>query len=259
MIAVAVLWAAVGAALGVRPPRRVPGPAPGATQGRRDRLRGVWAVPVGAVVLAGVVGGTPAAVVTLAAAIAGAAAVRVVLLRRGLTQARRATAEVSRACTLLASELDLGRIPATALAAAATDCPVLAPAAAIAGIGGDPVAVWRSQAELPGQAGLTVLSRAWQVAADTGAPLAPSLETVAAALRADEEVERLVVGELAAPRMTGVLLAFLPVVGVALGYLIGGDPVAFLIHEPVGWACLVGGCGLAAAGVLWTERLGSRT
>lgn len=259
MIGFALAWAAMAAALGVRPPRRVPGAAPDGPHTGRTQGWWPWLAPLPVVGLAGVIGGTPVAVVGLAAVIVAMTTVRVVQLRRRAARARRATGDVSRACALLASELDLGKIPAMALVAAADDCPVLAPAAAIAGIGGDPVSVWHRQSEQPGQAGLTVLARAWQVAIDTGAPLGPSLDTVAAALRADEEVEGLVLGELAAPRMTGVLLAFLPVVGVVLGYLIGGDPVAFLTGEPAGWACLLGGCALAAAGVLWTERLASRT
>ncbi|WP_425308035.1 type II secretion system protein [Ammonicoccus fulvus] len=258
MIGLALVWAVLAAALGVRPPARVPEAAPPGPPTGRSRVSWPWFAPAVGVGLAGVFGGTPAAVVALAAAIVAMTGVRMVQLRRRHAGARRATTEVSRACALLASELDLGKVPATALSTAAEDCPVLAPAAAIAGIGGDPVSVWRRQCEHPGQGGLTVLARAWQVATDTGAPLAPSLETVAAALRADEEVEGMVLGELAAPRMTGVLLAFLPAVGVALGYLIGGDPVAFLTGEPAGWACLLGGSALAAAGVLWTERLASQ-
>ena len=50
-------------------------------------------------------------------------------------------------------------------------------------------------------------------------------------------------------------LAVLPLCGVGLGYLLGGDPIAFLVSGPLGWACLIGGAVFAACGVLWIEWL----
>lgn len=256
MIGLALLLAGAAVLIGMPGRRRVPGVAPGPAEATRPASR--WwpvVVGVGVVGLAWLFGGSGGAVLGLAATVIAATAARFVVLRRRLARAHRLAADVSGACTVLASELEVGKVPATALTAAAEDCPVLVPAAAAARIGGDIPQIWLDQAEEPGCAGLGVLARAWRVAVNTGAPLAPGLETVAAALRADEEVDRLVAGELAAPRLTGVLLALLPVAGVALGYLIGGDPLGFLTSTPVGWGCLLGGCVLACLGVLWTERL----
>lgn len=221
-----------------------------------------WRVVLPAV-LGGVIGifwlaGPAAGVLSTVAVLIGGTAARVAVQRRHTARARRRAAEVSRACTVLAAEMDLGKIPSAALRAAAEDCPELAGAAAAAAIGGDVVQLWQDQGARPGGAGLLILARAWQVAITTGAPLGPSLETVAAALRADEEVDRMVAGELAAPRLTGILLGLLPLGGVALGYLIGGDPIGFLTGTPWGWGCLLAGCLLACAGVLWTEHLGSQ-
>ena len=39
------------------------------------------------------------------------------------------------------------------------------------------------------------------------------------------------------------------------GYLLGGRPLEWLVAGPVGWACLLLGLLLAAAGVLWIEGL----
>ncbi|OYO13875.1 pilus assembly protein TadB [Enemella evansiae] len=157
----------------------------------------------------------------------------------------------------MAAELSLGKVPSAALGVAAEDVAVLAPAAAAARIGAEVPQVWQRQAAEPGYADLAALARAWQVAGRTGAPLGPSLLRVADGLRVEEELRRTVAGELAAPRMTGVVLALLPVAGVALGYLIGGDPLSFLTGTPWGQVCLLGGTLLAAAGLLWTERLGA--
>lgn len=255
MTALAAFCAGLAVLLAIPPRPRRPEPAPrsrGPSTGLRWRA-GLAAI--GAVAAVWLLAGTRTGVlVTAAAAIAGTGA-RVLVTRRRASARRRAAADVARACAVLAAEMELGKIPVTALSAAAEDCPVLRPGAAYADIGGDLVEVWTRQAEIPGQEGLAVLARAWHVATVTGAPLAPSLDAVATALRADEEVDRLVAGELAAPRLTGVLLALLPLAGVTLGYLIGGDPVGFLLGTPWGWGCLLAGSLLACTGVLWTDHL----
>jgi tight adherence protein B len=260
VIALAVLLAAVSAFLAVTPIRRVSNgpPAVRPAPHRRDRIRlGTGAVLAGLAGVFALAGPTAGVLCTAVAVIAGTAA-RVMVQRRRMAVAREHAAGISRACTVLAAEMELGKIPSSALRVAAEDCPELLPAAAASAIGAEVVEVWQSQGAEPGGAGLRTLARAWQVAVTTGAPLGPSLETVAAALRADEEVDRLVAGELAAPRLTGLLLALLPLGGVGLGYLIGGDPIGFLTGTPWGWGCLLTGCLLACAGVLWTEHLGGQ-
>lgn len=254
MTAAALVCAALAAWLAFPPPRRVPGPAvvEATRPGRRLHLP---LVVLGGLAVVWFVAGPATAVPATAVGIAAGTVIRVGVLRARERRTRRAAAEVARACTVLAAELELGRVPTAALAAAAGDCPVLAPAATAAQIGGDVVRVWQHLATEPGHEGLLVLGRAWRVAAVTGAPLAPSLATVAAALSSEEEVDRMIAGELAAPRMTGVVLALLPVAGIGLGYAIGGDPLGFLLGSPWGWVCLIAGTALACAGLLWTEHL----
>lgn len=204
---------------------------------------------------AGVLFGTRGVAVALSAlAMIGTAA----LVLRSIVSGRRAKvarAEVAHACQVLARLVAVGQTPAEALRTAAEDCPVLIEAASMQQIGGDPVSVWRSAATLPGQTGLLALARGWQVSHATGAAMARPLGDVAVALRADRVLANVVQGELAAPRATGRLLAMLPLAGLVLGYLIGGDPVAFLLDNWVGQLCLVIGIGLACGGVLWVERL----
>jgi tight adherence protein B len=50
-------------------------------------------------------------------------------------------------------------------------------------------------------------------------------------------------------------MAVLPFCGLGMGYLLGGDPLHFLLSSPYGSACLVLGVALAAGGVLWIDRL----
>ncbi|TDO94608.1 type II secretion system F family protein [Enemella evansiae] len=262
MIGLAVLFTALGAALAVPAPRRLPpvaaAPAGGVTHSRRRPLgRTGWVGVVLVVPLVWWLAGGRAGVLTGVAVLAGGAVLLVLRGRRRERALLRRRAEVARAADLLAAELSLGKVPSAALGVAAEDVAVLAPAAAAARIGAEVPQVWQRQAAEPGYADLAALARAWQVAGRTGAPLGPSLLRVADGLRVEEELRRTVAGELAAPRMTGVVLALLPVAGVALGYLIGGDPLSFLTGTPWGQVCLLGGTLLAAAGLLWTERLGA--
>lgn len=167
--------------------------------------------------------------------------------------------EVAHACQVLARLVAAGQTPPEALQTAAEDCPVLVEAASLQKIGGDPVTAWRTAASRPGRAGLVALARAWKVSRVSGAAMARPLGDVAAALRADRALANVVQSELSAPRATGRLLALLPLAGLGLGFLIGGDPVAFLLDQWVGQLCLVVGVALACAGVVWVERLAART
>jgi len=114
--------------------------------------------------------------------------------------------------------------------------------------GGDPTRdpAWRA------------LGAAWRMSEQTGAPLADVLDRLAVSLRQEAEVDAEVEASLAAPRATARLLAGLPLVGVALGELIGAHPVAVLIGTPVGRTCALCGALLAVAGQLWTRALVGR-
>lgn len=260
MITLALVAAALAVALVVVPPdRAIAGrlsPRPGREVSSRlmRRAGGLIAVAGAVIVAALVLGARGVAVAVSVLAVAGTAGL---VLRSTLAgrQARRARGEVAHACQVLARLVAVGQTPAEALRTAAEDCPVLAEAASMQRIGGDPVSVWRTAAAAPGQAGLLALARAWQVSQATGAAMGRPLRDVASALRADRVLADVVNGELSAPRATGRLLAVLPLAGLVLGYLIGGDPLAFLLDNWVGQLCGVVGIALACGGVLWVERL----
>jgi len=102
------------------------------------------------------------------------------------------------------------------------------------------------------------LGAAWRLSEQTGAPLGDVLDRLAAGLRQELEVEAEVEASLAAPRATARLLAGLPLVGVALGELLGARPVAVLLGTSLGRGCALGGLLLAAAGQAWTRALVAR-
>ncbi len=170
----------------------------------------------------------------------------------------RAEAEIAEACRALAAEVRVGKIPAEALTAAAADHPILAEADRVHRLGGDVVRSWRARGVRPGHAGLLDLARGWGLCQATGAPLSAALDQIADNLVSDQTIRMMVAGELAAPRASGKIMAVLPLLGIGLGYLIGGDPVAFLWQEPIGWGCLLVGASLAATGILWIDGLAGR-
>lgn len=264
MIAVAVVAAALAAALLCLPPgrrlrRRLRPAIDGPRSGPPVGLLAVGVVGVSALVLGGAGWGSRGVAVALSSELVVATSITV---GRAVIVERRSAAdrsEVAHACQVLARLVAAGQTPVEALQTAAEDCQVLVEAASLHRIGGDPVSAWRTGAHRPGQSGLLALARAWQVSRSSGAAMARPLGDVAAALRAERALANVVTSELSAPRATGRLLALLPVAGLGLGYLIGGDPVAFLLDQWIGQICLVVGIALACAGVVWVERLAAPT
>jgi tight adherence protein B len=173
---------------------------------------------------------------------------------RGRRVSRRA-ADVARACDLIGSLVAIGRIPSAALMLAAEDCPVLEPVAAAHRVGAEVPTALRAAGAGAGGKGLVRLAQAWEVGERTGAPLGQALGAVAESVRRDREIEQVVVAELAGPRASGQVLGILPILGLAAGVAMGGEPVQFFLTGLVGPLCLVLGTGLACAGVFWTDLL----
>ena len=96
---------------------------------------------------------------------------------------------------------------------------------------------------------------ACEVSEQTGAPLADVLDRVERYLRQANRIRESVAANQAGTRATALLLAVLPVGGVAVGYGIGADPLRLLFHSPVGAVCAAAACVLQVGGLLWTERL----
>lgn len=100
-------------------------------------------------------------------------------------------------------------------------------------------------------------SAAVRLADRTGAPLAELLERIEADARATDRGLAAAAAQAAGARATAWLLAALPIGGIGLGYGIGVDPMAVLLHSPVGGASGVVAVALQVVGLLWAERLGA--
>ncbi|GAA4121730.1 type II secretion system F family protein [Streptomyces tunisiensis] len=222
----------------------------------RARLRVEWVSLAVGVVLA-VLGASVLPVV------AGAAGVPVLRRVRRAVAARkerdgRADAVVA-LCGALAGELRAGRQPGEALLPAARDSEGLgdhqAAVLAAARFGGDVPDALTAAARQPGAEGLRGLAACWRVAVDQGAGLADGLDRLEAALRAERDQRADLRAQLSGARTTAVMLAGLPVVGLALGAALGADPLHVLLHTPSGTVCLAAGGVLEGLGLWWALRI----
>ncbi|MEU8574806.1 type II secretion system F family protein [Streptomyces asoensis] len=224
------------------------------TLGRRWRPE--WWAPVAGLVLA-VLGGSVLPV------LAGAAGVPLLRRVRRATEDRRAGEHrgdaVIALCAALAGEVLAGRQPGDALQRAARDSGGLGEAQAVvlaaARFGGDVPGALAVAARQPGADGLLGLAACWRVAVDQGAGLAAGLDRLEQALRAEREQRADLRAQLAGPRATVVMLACLPVLGLALGAALGADPLHILLHTGAGLGCLLVGGVLEAAGMWWALRI----
>lgn len=128
---------------------------------------------------------------------------------------------------------------------------------------GSPSRRRRSAPTSPGMADESMLpwrtvGAAWFVADAAGASLAPSLRQLAATARDRAETEREIALGLAGPLATARLVGWLPLLGLALGVLMGVDVIGALLGGPIGWGLLIAGGSLALAGRFWTRALRRR-
>lgn len=175
---------------------------------------------------------------------------------------RRAEADaeaVLELCEVLAGELQAGRPPGDALAAAGHRWPPWSAVVEAFQLGADvPTALREVAAARPGAADLDLVAAAWQVAHHSGNGLANALDRTARGIRARRRTRRLVTSELASSRATARLVACLPVLVLLAGSGIGGSPWAFLLATPVGLGCLLVGSALIAAGLWWIEAIADK-
>lgn len=196
-----------------------------------------------------------------------AGAVAVPLVRRRLRAGERRRVAERRAeavrglCDVFVGELRAGAQPAEGLTTAVRavgrdlDGSETAPVVAAARFGGDVPAALRRVARLPGAEGLVGVAACWRVAVDGGAGLAAGLERLGATLRARRDQQGSLRAQLAGAWSTVVVLALLPLVGLAMGWAMGADPMGVLLHTPAGLSCLVVGGLLEAAGFWWAGRI----
>ncbi len=156
----------------------------------------------------------------------------------------------------LAAELRAGTTPAQALAITGGSPPVWPHTHAAALHHGDiSTALILDSREVPE---LSALNACWRVGIQSGSGLATSVSRLALSLREAQETRFQLEAELAGPRATARMLALLPAVGIGLGYLMGAQPLTWLLSNPLGWLSLVVGVSLTAVGVWWTSAIAAK-
>jgi len=90
---------------------------------------------------------------------------------------------------------------------------------------------------------------------ELGAPLSGVLDRIASAVAADEEAEDERRAALAGPRATARVLAWLPLLGLLLGGLLGADPVGVVLSGGLGTMAAALGAALLLLGRWWTGAL----
>ncbi len=178
-------------------------------------------------------------------------------LHRASARRTRQRANVREAMAECAAELSAGQPTRRALLRSFDDS--LAPRTrAAARFGGDIAAALRVDAQDPGREVLASVAACWSVAEGNGAGLAAALDRLVAQERAAEDIRVQLTAHLAAPRASSRMLSLLPVFGLAMGFALGVDPIAWLVGSPLGLACLALGVGLVIIGLWWSSRIVKR-
>jgi len=99
------------------------------------------------------------------------------------------------------------------------------------------------------------LALAWHVSTATGAPLAAVLAELAESGRREVGRARRQRAALAGPQATARVLTAMPAMGLALGALIGVNPVSALLGSAAGRVCLFSGSAAWAVGHTWAGVL----
>jgi tight adherence protein B len=204
--------------------------------------------------LAGGLVGTPL-VAALAAGCAGLAARAWVAGRRGVREEGRLLA-LAEALAAFTAELRSGRTREAAVAAAVTGTEEdLGRGMVRAVLGAGPPVLPRDG---PVEEALARIAAAVGLSARTGASLDGVVTAVEDDLRARHRLGLELRSAVAGPRASALLLAGLPVLGLAMGSGVGADPWSVLTRTGTGQVLLVAGVGLEVAGIAWTRRLVDR-
>jgi len=160
---------------------------------------------------------------------------------------------------VLIAELSVGAHPAVASSVAGEECSgevsaVFRSAGARARLGGSTAAAFA----VPDSCIEREFSRigsVWRVADQHGLALAELLGAVRTDMLGRRRFRQRTEAGLAGARATAAVLAFLPLLGIGLGQLMGASPLRVLFGGGLGGVLLVIGTACVSAGLLWTDRI----
>lgn len=164
---------------------------------------------------------------------------------RGTRPAPMPDADIAAALEAISRSLRTGSSLRAALRAS-----LLPPGAALAQ--GHPLAVvldsWAKQATAPSE---RLAATALALAAATGGPQSQAVDAAARAVRERIGAAAEVAAYSAQARLSGLVIASLPVVFLAWTLLADHRTASVLLQTPLGWVCITTGVGLDLVGWLW--------
>jgi tight adherence protein B len=159
----------------------------------------------------------------------------------------------------LGAELRSGRSLQASTEAAVAACADPGTAAGLAGALRAPGAARRPDEDPQVAAALDRVAAGVVLSTRTGCSLAAVTAAVEDDLRARQRLRLELRTATAGPRAGAMLLAGLPVLGLAMGSGVGADPWRVLTATGTGQVLLIAGVALEVAGVTWTGRLVRRS
>jgi tight adherence protein B len=205
-----------------------------------------WAVSVSALVAFVSVWIVAGPVAGFVLAVYGALGARAAIRRSARSRTTSARARSLDDLTALAADLRVG-LAGSALRKTEVVVPESGVAAREGGVASPPPDVRLAE----------LTAAVWRLAERTGAPAADLVDRIEADARAADRARAGAAAQAAGAKATALLLAAMPVGGVALGYGIGVNPLQVLLHTPLGAACAGVAVALQCAGLLWADRLAS--
>lgn len=184
--------------------------------------------------------------------------------RRGssVRQRRRAESAALRdGLDMLVGELRAGAHPVAAFHAAGTEVGGevggwLRVVAARGRLGADVGAGIRSVATMSAQPeSWARMAVCWRLAQSHGLAIATLMRAAQHDIVERDRFRARVDAGLAGARTTAAVLAGMPVLGIALGQLIGAEPLVFLFAGGAGGVLLVVGISLSCLGLCWSDRI----
>ncbi|MFQ6394643.1 type II secretion system F family protein [Nocardia sp. KC 131] len=193
-----------------------------------------------------------------AALVTGTAVIRISRARRDRLR-HTECAHLLDAVDAVIGELRVGAHPSAAAAAAANEsrgeaAHAFAVSAARSRLGGSGADGLRDLSSVVATE-LAGIADAWRVAEHHGLALAELLSAARTDLLGRIRFRGRTAAALAGARATAAVLAGLPLLGIALGQLMGAAPLNVLFASSAGAVLLPLGTGLACAGLLWTDAI----
>ncbi len=247
-------------------------------RGVADRLAGPRATvggraPVLVAAVAGLAGLWAGPVVAAAAAIAFGTLARLVVAESGRQRRHREVCALLAAIRTLAREVRAGAPPLAAINSAAAAHPgdgaraLARLRSALAVEGGtsekplhhqELLLITSARRGSPGTEVADRLAGGWALSATYGVPWAGLIDALVGDLADRVRAQSQRAAQVAGPKVSGYVLAAMPVLGLVLGIGMGADPVRILLGTGVGRLLLLVGSVLTSLGLLWSARIVGR-